>query len=134
MQNRKSQGSKVKKMSEMRVPLSTSEIAKVKTRALRKGVWYRVLSKIDRVCIDLVIRVVDGVRSCLLQKVLSSVLGKLNEALESPVQLLMRQVGGKLALQVSLIGQTWGNRSAVHWAEDSGFVQYLTIAYMNAPS
>jgi hypothetical protein len=77
--------------------------------------------------------VVERVRSRLLQKVLSSVIKKLEEAMESQVCRLMREMGGSLAQKLSQIGQDWGNTSAVRWAKDAGFMQYLTIAYMNAP-
>jgi hypothetical protein len=83
---------------------------------------------------DLVIRVVDRVRSRLLEKVLSSVLRKLLEAMESRVQRLIQEMGGKLALKLSQIAQTWGNKYAQCWAEDAGFKQYLAITHMNMPS
>lgn len=123
----------MKRTGETRTPLSRSEIIKVKTRALRKGVWYRVLTKVERAYIDLVIEVVDRVRSRLLSRVLSSVLRKLGAALESPVQRLMREVGLRLASRLSLIAQKWGNKSAAFWAQDAGFMRYLIITHMNGP-
>jgi len=134
MQDRKGEAPKMKKTSDMQVPLARNEIINVKTRALRRGVWYRALTRVERACIDLVIKVVERVRSCLLQRVLSSVLGKLEEAMESQVQRLMREIGGTLALKLSQIAQGWGNKSAQSWSGDKGFTQYLTITYMNAPS
>jgi len=133
MQNRKGENIRMKTTSEMRILLTRNEIVKVKTRALRKGMWYRVLSRIERACIDLVIKVVERVRSFLLQKMLSSILKKLEEAMESQVQHLMQRVGSHLASELSQIAQDWGNKSAVHWAKDYGFIQYLTITHMNAP-
>lgn len=120
-------------LSEKQIPLMRSEIIRIKARALRRGVWFRVLTRVERACIDLVIKIVERVRSRLLQKVLSSILSKLEEAMESQVRRLMRKVGNNIAKEMSQIAQTWGNKSAVRWAEDSGFVQYLTITYMNAP-
>jgi 5-carboxymethyl-2-hydroxymuconate isomerase len=110
-----------------------SEIVKVKARALRKGVWFRALTRVERACVDLAIKVVERVRSRLLQRVLDSVFNKLEEAMESQVRRLMREVGGNLAQELSEIAQNWGNKSAVGWAEDSGFIQYLTINHMNTP-
>lgn len=120
-------------IDEKRTPLTRNEIIRVKARALRRGVWFRVLTKIERACVDLVIKVVERVRSRLLQKVLSSVIKKLEEAMESRVQRLMREIGDNLAKKMSQIAEDWGNKSAVRWAKDAGFVQYLTITYMNAP-
>jgi len=120
-------------LSEKRTPLMRSEIIRIKARALRKGVWFRVLTRVERACIDLAIMVVERVRSRLLQRLLSSVLNKLEDAMESQVRRLMREIGDNLAKKVSQIAQDWGNRSAVCWAKDAGFTQYLTITYMNAP-
>jgi len=114
-------------------PLSRREVLKVKTRALRKGVWYRVLTKVERACVDLVIEVVQRVRSGLLSRVLSSLLRKLDVALESPVQWLMREKGFGLASRLGLIAQKWGNKSAAVWAQDAGFMRYLVIIHMNGP-
>jgi hypothetical protein len=119
---------------EKRTALTRSEIIKVKTKALRRGIWFRALTKIDRACVDLAIIVVERVRSRLLRRVLSSVVKRLEEIMESQVQRLMREVGDDLAKKISRIAQKWGNRSAVVWALDSGFVRYLTISYMNMPT
>jgi len=134
VQGRKTQNLVMKNMlGEKRNPLMRSEIIKVKTRALRRGVWYRVLTRAERACVDLAIIVVERVRSRLLQRVLFSVLSKLEEAMESQVRRLMREIGDGLALKVSQIAQEWGNKSAVKWAKDTSFVQFLTITYMNTP-
>jgi len=106
----------------------------MRTRALRKGVWYRALNRVERACIDLVVNVVERVRSRLLIRVLFSVLKKLDEAMESQVRRLMREAGGTLASKLSVIAQNWGNKSAIGWAKDAGFLQYLTIIYVNKPA
>jgi len=123
----------MKTTGEVQVPLIRDDLIKVKTRALRRGAWYRVLTRVERACIDLVIKVVERVRSFSLRRALSSILSKLEAALESPVQRLMRGIGADLVFKLSKIAQEWGNKSAVHWAKDVGFMQYLTIMHMNAP-
>jgi hypothetical protein len=121
----------MKTTGEMQRSLSRSDLVNVKTRALRRGVWYRVLTRIERACIDLVIKVVERARSFSLKKMLSSMLKKLEEAMESPVRRLMREIGDSLAQRLSQIAQGWGNKSAVRWVKDSDFSKYLTITYMN---
>ena len=116
---------------EKRNLLTRSEMIKVKTRALRRGIWFRALTKTDRACIDLAIIVVERIRSRLLQKVLFSIIKKLDEIMESQIHRLMSEVGVNLAKKVGRIAQMWGNESAVRWAEDSGFIRYLTITYLN---
>ena len=119
---------------EKRVHLMRADIVRVRARAVRRGVWFRALTRTERACVDLAIMVVERVRSRLLEKVLFSVLRKLEETIESQVGCLMREVGGNLAKKLSKIAQAWGNESAVTWAEDSGFKRYLTVTYMNAPT
>ena len=120
--------------AEKRVLLTRGEIVKIKIKAVRRGIWFRALTKTERAFIDLAVIVVEKVRSRLLGKVLFSLIKKLNENMESHVVCLMREVGGNLAKKLSKIAQAWGNESAVRWAEDSGFKRYLTVTYMNAPT
>jgi hypothetical protein len=116
------------------IPLTKEELTKIKVRAIRRGVWFRVLSKIERASMDLTIKVVKRVRSFLLARVLSSIVRKLLDAMESRVVRLMREVGRGLAQKLSRIAQSWGNKSANKWAADPGFIQYLTINCMNTPA
>jgi len=118
-------------LSEKRIPLMRSEMIRIRARAIRRGIWFRVLTKVERACVDLTIKVVERVRSRLLQKVLVSILKKLEEAMESQVLHLMREIGCSLAQNLGQIAQEWGNKLAIQWAKDSGFIQYLTITYMN---
>lgn len=133
MQNPKGEIREMTNASEVRMPLFRSEIIKVKTRALRRGVWYSATTGTERACIDLVIRLVERVRSCRLGKIVSIVLKKLDEAMESRVHHLMREIGRNLALKLSRIAQDWGHKSAVRWADDSGFIRYLSVACLNTP-
>jgi hypothetical protein len=116
---------------EKRALLTRGEIVRIKAKAVRGGVWFRALTRAERACVDLAIMVVERVRSRLLGEVLFSVFKKLEETMESQVRRLMREVGDNLAKKMSRIAQAWGNESAVDWAEDSGFIRYLTITYMN---
>jgi hypothetical protein len=45
----------------------------------------------------------------------------------------MREVGESLAKRLSAIAKGWGCRSADAWAEDTGFIRFLTVNYMNTP-
>jgi len=108
-------------------------LAGMRLRAIRRGVWFKELSREERVLVDLVIKVTDKVRSFLLAKLLSQIVEKLLDALEGEVTRLMRTVGRPLARKLSGVAQGWGNRSASKWPQDSGFVQYLTIMHLNKP-
>jgi hypothetical protein len=123
----------VMKSSFSKLPIHRDELAKIKQKALRHRIWFKVLSKIERIQIDLTIRLVERVKSSYLAKVLFAVVKKLFDALESPVKRLMREVGAKLAYKISQVGKRLGHKSAEKWAEDQGFIQFLTVTYMNAP-
>ncbi|MBE0513021.1 hypothetical protein IBX38_08220 [Candidatus Bathyarchaeota archaeon] len=116
------------------VPLGKNELAKIRARAMRRGVWFRVLTRGERAQVDLTMRVVKRIRSFILAKVITSIVEKLLDAMESRVARLMREVGQPLAQKLSGIAQEWGNRLARQWMADPGFVQYLTVNYMNTPT
>jgi len=111
--------------------LSRSELAKLRVKARRRGVWFRILSRVERGLIDLSIKVVEKVHSLVLARSLISVVEKLLEAMESEVARVMRTVGRSLAQKLSEIAQGWGNEAARLWAGDLGFVQYLAVTQKN---
>lgn len=119
------------RMNKTPVPLTKSMLAHVRIRALRRGLWFKVLNRLERAGIDLTLKVVDKVRSSVLTKMLTSIVAKLSEALESRVARTMREVGCNLAYKISLIAQEWGNKSAAKWKADRGFVQYLAVMCLN---
>jgi hypothetical protein len=109
------------------VSLTRESLAKLRLKARRRGVWFRDLKQGERKLLDLTIRVVQRVRSFMLAKLVSRIVGKLCEALESRIFRLMKTKGRGLAEKLSRIGQVWGNKSARSWAADQGFIQYLTV-------
>ena len=121
-----------------RIPPTREALVRVKLKALRCGVWFKALSRNERIFVELVIRVTDRVRSFLLAKLLSRIVKKLLEvmggvkAVIGEVAYKMRD-GLRLAQKLSRIALGWGNRSAAKWLEDPGFVQYLTIMCLNKP-
>ena len=115
-------------------------LARVKLKALRYGVWFKALSRDERILMELVIRVTERVRSFLLAKLLSRIVKKLLEAMGGMQAMIgkvaykMKTDGLHLAQKLSQIAQSWGNKSAAKWPKDPGFVQYLTIMCLNKPA
>lgn len=107
--------------------LSIGKLVEARRFALRRGVWFRVLSRVERGVVDLTTRYVDDIKSAVLAKVLTAILDKLKLAMESMVDRLVRIVGRPLAQKISGIAVGWGNRSASKWAEDSSFARYLAF-------
>ena len=114
--------------------ISLSQLARLRWLALRRGVWFRCFNRLDRGLVYLTLRLLKSIHNKTLATTLCSIAQRLVEALEGKVSRMMRQVGGPLAEKMSRIAQGWGNRSARGWAKDPGFIRYLTILSLNAPS
>jgi hypothetical protein len=111
--------------------LRRERLLKLKLKAIRRHVWFRALSRIDRVLVDLTIRVVDVVHSSRLSEALFSVVKKLEDGLEGGVSRAMKEVGFLLARKLSLLAQKWGNDLARNWMFDMSFVKFLAIMHIN---
>jgi hypothetical protein len=108
--------------------LSRAALAKLRLRAIRRGVWFRDLKDVERKLFDLTIVVVRRIHSVRLAKMVSVIVEKLLDAVESRFSRLVRMQGRGLAEKLSRLAQGWGNKSAVHWAGDLGFMEYLAVA------
>ncbi len=111
--------------------LDKASLVKLKLKAMRGGVWYRALTRIDRVLVDLTIKVADSVRSANLARCILDVAGKLESALESRVARFVREFGFAIAYKLSLLALKWGNQAAVRWARDPGFARYWAVMKLN---
>ena len=109
------------------VPLTRQTLANLKLKALRRGVWFRALKQSERKLLDLTIRIVHQVRSFLLARLVSEIVGKLCDVMESRVYRLMKSEGRSMVERLSEIAQSWGYWNAKYWAHDLGFMQYLVI-------
>lgn len=107
--------------------LTVGRLVEARRAALRRGVWFRALNRVERGVLDLTVRCVDSIRSAKLAKVLTAILDKLKLASESMAERMVRIVGVPLAQKMSRIAVSWGNRSASGWAEDCGFARYLAL-------
>lgn len=111
-----------------------SRLVMLKKRSLRRGIWYKVLNKLERAQVDLTVRVVRNLRSPLLARVLAVIIHKLSEALQSRVSLMVKSIGFPQAAKLSRIAQTWGNKSAKAWSQDLKFARFLAILNLNSPA
>jgi hypothetical protein len=114
--------------------LDKTQLIKLKLKAMRSGVWFRALPRIDRALIDLTIKVTRCIRSSILAKSILSITRKLEGLLESRFVRAIREIGFSLAHKLSLFAQKWGNKAAKEWANDFGFVRYLAVMKLNGHS
>ena len=115
-----------------RKSLTRLQLIKLKHRAIRVGVWFRALSRIDRVLVTLTIRVAQNVRSCSLARNVLSVARKLERFREEKIARVVREIGFSSAIKLSIIAQDWGNKSGGKWGSDRNFAQYLAIMKLNS--
>lgn len=111
--------------------LSRAELIRLNRRAKRRGVYYKVLSRLDRAVLDLVLKCVEKPRSPKLIDALAKIVVKIENALISPVVKFMNHVGRPLAEKLGRIAQGWGNKAASKWGEDRRFIEYLAVVEMN---
>jgi hypothetical protein len=114
-------------------PVSLKSLIAARRIALRRRIWFKTLSRIERAQVDLTIQVVRKVQSKVLKNILSNILQKISRIVESQGSCLEKNVGRLMARKLSLIATSWGYRSAENWPQDEGFVQFLTINHMHAP-
>ncbi len=111
--------------------LDRSQLVKLKMRAMRAGVWFHGLPRIDRVLVDLTIQVADCVRSASLARCLLSVSRKLEGLLESKLKRAIREFGLEIVRKLSALALRWGCKSAFGWADDVGFARYWAVMKLN---
>jgi len=112
--------------------LSRQGLEKIRIRALRKGVWFKALSRVERSIVDLTIRCVDQVRSNVLMKTVVAILDKLLETLEEEYLKRVERLGQEIAQKICEIAARWGNPHAWLWKYDSRFIKYLGINAANS--
>jgi hypothetical protein len=101
-------------------PLTRRVLVDLKTRSLRRRVWYRVLDRIERGLVDLTIRWVDKIRNRTMTSVLLRILGKLAQAMQQGMARVLI-LGRELALRASSLAVEWGYRDAYAWRLDKSF-------------
>jgi len=112
--------------------MSREALKKVREIALRRGLWFKFLSKFERAAIDLTIRVVEEVKSMQLMLVLARIVTKIGLALKRmSLRVKAMEVGRPLAQRIAEIAVRLGNKEAWKWAQDPSFIMYLGISWLN---
>jgi hypothetical protein len=111
--------------------LSVGNLVVAKKLALRRHVWFRSLSRVERGIIDLTVQCVDSIKSTKLATTVTAIISKLQSAMESTIERLTRTIGLPLTQKIIDIAQKWGSRSAKEWAADRSFAVYLAVMQIN---
>ncbi len=107
--------------------VSSRELGLYKKIALRRGTWFKTLSRLERGIVDLTIKYVENIKSQKLAEIVMAIITKLQFAMETTVDKLARTIGLPLAQKNSNIAVRWGNLSAVKWADDRAYARYLAL-------
>ena len=102
----------------------------IRLRAIRRGVWYKALDRVERGIIDLTTRVVEKVESSVLGVELVKILSKLMNAMKSEFVKHLEEFGFNRAKEIAHQARVWGSVK-MNWASDIGFAKYLTAMDMN---
>jgi hypothetical protein len=111
--------------------LNMARLHDLKHKAIRNGSWFRALGRIDRVLVNVTLRVAKNVHSATLARALYSVMQKLESSFKNQVLYAIHKVGFLLAHKLSMLAQKWGNHHAQNWAFDESFAKFLAIMHMN---
>jgi hypothetical protein len=107
--------------------ISAGKLTATKKMALRRKIWFKAITVVERGVLDLVVRYVGTIRSPKLAMIVTAILDKLTLAMESTVDRLIRTVGMSLSQKISAIAVSWGNQSAHKWADDHDFARFLAF-------
>ena len=110
-------------------PINTEMLVGLKTRSLRRRVWFRALDRVERGLVDLTIRWVDKVKSDRMARVLLRILVKLARALDNGMARVL-QDGRALARGLSELALGWGNELAWSWRFDAEFQWALGLGLL----
>jgi hypothetical protein len=104
---------------------------RIRSKALRNGAWYKTLSRAERAIVDLTIRCVEKVRSPILAKTVSQIIGRIKKTLSEGFLDVAEKVGYDIAERLHRIGEAWGNKNAQKWKHDEVFIKFLGIMALN---
>lgn len=107
--------------------MTKQNLMKIKARALRTRVWFRVLSKVERAIVDLTIKCVERIKSQILMETICGIISKILQAHQLKFLARAESVGRQIAEQLSIIAERWGNKSCSSWKHDLSFVRLLGI-------
>lgn len=107
--------------------LSRSDLLLLRKSALRRGVWFRALSLIERGVINLTISCVKKANNGILVRLLLRIVNQLKAAIRSGFFFRLELTGRRIAEERSKIGVRWGNKEASKWAVDPGYWRFLGL-------
>lgn len=108
--------------------LLTSEyLSSVKMKAIRRGVWFSNLSKLERNIVELTIKYVNRIQSSKLALVIGRILCKLLKSYRSVFLEQVEAIGKTFAKRIGKLAVSWGLSEASAWLSDPSFIRFLGV-------
>ncbi|MEM2167955.1 MAG: hypothetical protein QXR74_06310 [Candidatus Bathyarchaeia archaeon] len=113
--------------------LTRTGLMGLKLLALRRRVWFKALSKVERSLVDLTLRVVSRVRSIQLAKALLNIADKLQNWISSrkTFKEIALEAGLRMAKRMVKVAVKLNVEKAYEWLNDQAYVFYLGVSYLN---
>jgi len=106
----------------------------LRTRALRKKVWFATLTNQERVLVGLLRRHVNEVKSGMLAMVVAKIIVKLMRAIRNGFWNKIERIGRPIAEAAARGASSIGWKGAAKWAEDVNIVRWYGLTYRNCPT
>ena len=103
----------------------------LRTRALRKKVWFATLTNQERVLVSLLRRHVNEVKSGTLAMVVAKIIVKLMRAIKNGFWNKIERIGRPIAEAAGRGASSIGWKDAAKWAEDVNIVRWYGLTYRN---
>ncbi len=94
---------------------------------MRRGLWWRALSSVERGMANLTIRYVRNPTGLGLLNALYEIVNKLTDALRLGFYYGLDSIGRQIAVERVLIALSWGNEGARMWLEDINYIRFLGL-------
>jgi hypothetical protein len=111
--------------------LSKMQLIRLRTEAMRSGVWLRELQRVDRALVNNPMKVARSVRSKTSAPCILAIKCKVQKLTKKRIS---QAIGSPAAHRLSARAQKWGYKTAHQWKTDVGFAQHLTIMNISGHS
>jgi hypothetical protein len=105
----------------------------IRRRAMRRGIWFRALTDLDRGILNLSAVLLDDVRSVTLRVQIVSILAKLRDAFKSPFRRFVEKHGQDRLRNVVEYAVQLGYHEVRSLRGDEGFMEYLMFLDFHQP-
>ena len=102
-------------------------LSKLRTKALRKRIWFDALTDQERVLTGLIVKHIKIVKNAVLATVIARIIGKLVYAIRNAFLHKIEQLGRPIAMTMAMGAYSCGNKEALSWMKDLNYIRYLGL-------